>query len=270
VTATRTVYEYQSRVMQANSIVGINSRTGEVVTIPAAQWASVMAGNVQINGQAVKVAGYAGMTSGAEEFLVRRYNQSRQWNEHYSTTTQHIGTFSTYSEWRHRPVTISFTKGGDFLSGEWRNLDSRKPVEAAKRMFNLDGKGVKAWEWVGPTEGILVVNESRNPMFQPDGSHFFGHTTWGKKWENAADPMRTLDKNNDGFLNESELDTVWVWVDANTDAVVREGELTTLPQQGITSISVNNEEDGKGGVWFPKGATGPAGTFDMLDWWSVR
>jgi len=270
VTGTTTTSEYQTRIFEGNSIVGVNTKTGQIVTVPASAWSNVVAGNMQLDGRNINVAGYAGMTSAGEEFLARQYSTARQWNEHYATTRQHYHTSYGYSSYWLHPVTISFTKGGDFLSGEWRKLDARKPVDPAKRNFNLDGEGAKYWEWVGQTEGILVVNESKDPMFQPDGTHFFGHNTWGQKWSNATEPMKALDKNNDGFLTDSELDTVWVWVDANTDAVVQEGELTTLPSKGITSISVNNEEDGKGGEWFPGGATGPAGTFDMVDWWSVR
>jgi hypothetical protein len=278
VTATKTVSEYQTKLFAGNSIVGVNPSTGEVVTIPASQWAAVMAGNVKVNGSEVTVAGYAGMTSAGQEFLVRQYQQSRDWNEHYATTVEHYATTTEYlgrreqevgKEYYH-PVTISFTKGGDFLSGEWRRLPDRNPVEGAKRSFNLDGTGAKAWEWVGPTEGILVVNEGKDPMFQPDGTHFFGHNTWGRKWSNATEPMQVLDKNKDGFLTDAELETVWVWVDANVDALVQEGELTTLPYKGITSIAVNNQKDGKGGEWFPLGAKGPVGTFDMVDWWSLR
>jgi hypothetical protein len=69
--------------------------------------------------------------------------------------------------WGH-PVTISLSGNPDFLSGEWAKDDSRVPMIPAMREFDLDGNGMKMWEWVGPTEGILVWNEAGNSSMQPD------------------------------------------------------------------------------------------------------
>jgi hypothetical protein len=176
------------------------------------------------------------------------------------------GTIKTKS-----PVTISFDGVGDFLAGadNWRPEDSRVPVLSAMRSINLDTEGEKMWEWIGPTEGLLIWNPEGKRVFQPTGAEFFGNWTWGKKWTDGYKPLQALDKNKDGKLDGEELAGIWVWIDANSDGEVQLGEMVPLSEAGIDTLSVNYQTDNRGGMWIPEGASGPKGTFPTRDWWSV-
>lgn len=240
---------------QGGSIVAINAATGEILqSLPASDWNKVTGagGRVQVAGNWVNVVGFAGVNTDPNE------KQNR------------IG--SRYWQSKH-PITISFGAGPDFLAGPdgWRLNEDRKPAFSAMRAVNFDGTGIKMWEWVGPTEGILVWNSKGDKTLQPTGREFFGHDTWGKNWEDGSGAFRTLDKNGNGAVDGDELASVWVWLDANSDAKVQEGELTTLAQKGIDSVAIpsTGDLDDKGGVVVPGGATGPKGKFDVRDWWSV-
>ncbi len=238
---------------EGGAIVAINAATGEILqSLPARDWNKVTdaAGRVQVAGNWVNVVGYAGMESAAARSLVK-----------------------TGTGWRTQkhPLTISFGDGPDFLAGpeNWRLDENRKPVFSAMREIDFDGTGVKMWEWLGSTEGILVWNPKGNKLLQPTGKDFFGHDTWGKAWDDGSAAFRTLDKDGNGAVEGEELASVWVWLDANSDAKVQEGELITLAEAGIDSITIPSEKDDKGGVVAVKGAKGLRGQFDVRDWWST-
>lgn len=176
------------------------------------------------------------------------------------------------SNWKiHSPVTISFDGKGDFLAGSdnWRPEASRIPKLSAMRAVDLDGQGKKMWEWIGPTEGLLVWNPKGSSEFQPTGEDFFGNCTWGKKWSDGYKPLAALDKNGDAELSGDELRGIWVWRDVNLDAVVQNGELVPLRTAGIQKLSLKTVTDERGGIWVEQGATTEKGTFPTRDWWSA-
>jgi type II secretory pathway pseudopilin PulG/chromosome segregation ATPase len=183
-------------------------------------------------------------------------------------TRQRVVTTTSSVYWS--PITISFSGQPDFLAGPdaWYKHSERKVVTDALRMFDLDGTGVKPWEWVGPTEGILVWNPAGNALLQPTGKELFGNSTWGKNWENGYEPLATLDVDGNGELSDLELEPLWVWTDTNSDAQVQEGELAPVGSKGITSLGVKAiEENSK--IWLPGGAKTSTGTFDTRDWFSM-
>lgn len=170
--------------------------------------------------------------------------------------------------WGH-PVTISLSGDPDFLSGGWAKDDSRVPMLSAMREFDLDGRGMKMWEWVGPTEGILVWNKDGNDAMQPDASTIFGFRTWGKSWESGLGALMSLDKDLDGKLAQNELENLWLWVDANSNAKVDAGEMKPLSDHRITQLSLAFESQGKGEEMVENGAIGQDKAFPMLEWWSL-
>jgi hypothetical protein len=188
----------------------------------------------------------------------------------YWTKDTYSYTDSPYAKYG-SPVTISFNNKGDYLAGSdnWRKEDNRIPKLSAMRSVNLDTQGNKMWEWIGPTEGLLVWNPKDQRVFQPTGAEFFGEFTWGKRWSDGYKPLQALDKNKDSQLQGEELRGIWVWLDANIDAVVQDGELQTLADAGVDRLSLRVETDERGGMWVPEGASGKKGTFPTRDWWSM-
>lgn len=108
--------------------------------------------------------------------------------------------------------------------------------------------------WVGPREGILVLDKNGNGAVDNAGEWF------GQKFSVTGTPPAT---NQDGFkalatlatagattlsANTSQVNTatgkryfdeLQVWVDANQDGVTDAGELRSLVSLGITSIDLN-------------------------------
>ena len=68
----------------------------------------------------------------------------------------------------------------------------------------------------------------------------------GAIYANGFEALATLDSNNDGIFNASDthFSTLRVWQDANSDGKTDAGELTSLSDAGISSITLSNTQDG--------------------------
>lgn len=89
--------------------------------------------------------------------------------------------------------------------------------------------------WVAPDDGLLALDENGNGAV--DGiSELFGDATTSGFAE-----LATHDENHDGVINASDsvFNQLRVWVDSNSDGIST-GELRSLQQLGITSISLNS------------------------------
>jgi len=101
--------------------------------------------------------------------------------------------------------------------------------------FEFDGDGfAEKTGWVRPDDGFLVLDANGNGIVD-DASEFFGDETQGGFVE-----LATHDLNLDGVIDS--LDTVFnnlrVWRDLDSDGATDAGELATLSNLGITSISL--------------------------------
>ncbi|WP_447864317.1 calcium-binding protein [Kluyvera sichuanensis] len=95
--------------------------------------------------------------------------------------------------------------------------------------------------WVSRDDGLLVLDRNNDGAIDT-GNELFGSNTRlkdGSYAENGYLALQELDDNNDGLINSE--DAIWaqlnVWQDKNGDARVDEGELLTLDELGIASIS---------------------------------
>jgi hypothetical protein len=105
--------------------------------------------------------------------------------------------------------------------------------------FDINGDGTKdhvAWNTSG--DGILAMDldgsktiDSGKELFTPDfrGGHF----------ASGSEALASLDTNHDGIIdaNDAEFSKLLIWKDANGDGITQDGELTTLAQNGITSLT---------------------------------
>jgi Ca2+-binding RTX toxin-like protein len=101
--------------------------------------------------------------------------------------------------------------------------------------FEFDGDGfAEKTGWVRPDDGFLILDANANGIVD-DSSEFFGDETQGGFVE-----LATHDLNSDGTINSSDavFSQLQVWRDANSDGVTDSGELVTLMDLGIVSISV--------------------------------
>ena len=118
------------------------------------------------------------------------------------------------------------------LDGDGIELTERTAGEVS---FDLDGDGFAEWTgWVAPDDGILALDVNGNGRID-DISEVFGNATTDGFTELSA-----LDDNNDGVIDAADAafaDLV-VWVDANQDGITDDGELHTLADLEIQSISL--------------------------------
>ena len=108
--------------------------------------------------------------------------------------------------------------------------------------FDLDNNGfAERTGWVNKYDGLLVRDLNGNGRID-NGSELFGNYTKlanGQMAANGFEVLNDLDDNHDGQITAA--DTAWktlrIWQDTNQDAHSAKGELSTLDELGITSIS---------------------------------
>lgn len=114
--------------------------------------------------------------------------------------------------------------------------------------FDLDNDGFRervAWSLAG--DGFLVRDRNGNGLID-NGTELFGSgrteftagTVRPAGTEGFAE-LALLDSNLDGAISAADTDftALKVWVDANGDAITDEGEIKTLAELGIVSISLS-------------------------------
>jgi hypothetical protein len=97
--------------------------------------------------------------------------------------------------------------------------------------------------WVSNSDGLLVLDRNHDGKVN-DGSELFGSSTTLADGSKAADgyqALKELDSNGDGVINQGDaaFADLKVWVDANSDGITEGGELKSLADLKITSISAN-------------------------------
>jgi len=107
--------------------------------------------------------------------------------------------------------------------------------------FDVDGSGLgTSWTWIDPSAAWLVWDADDSGRVD-SGRRLFGNVTFWLFWDTGFDAMAALDDNADGALEGSELKGLKTWCDANCDGVADAGELHTLDDLGIVSLSFEHE-----------------------------
>tara|TARA_R110001592_G_scaffold94289_2_gene273047 strand:- start:449 stop:1477 length:1029 start_codon:yes stop_codon:yes gene_type:complete len=112
--------------------------------------------------------------------------------------------------------------------------------------FDLDGSGRgDTWPWVQPDTAFLVWDEDGRGDV-PSGRVLFGSVTWWIFWNNGYEALKSLDNDNDGWLQEDELQGLALWQDTNSNGVSDPGEVVPIEVAGIEGIAVTatGEVDG--------------------------
>jgi hypothetical protein len=92
--------------------------------------------------------------------------------------------------------------------------------------------------WVKADDGILVFDRNANGTVDGIGEMF------GSATQDGFEVLETLDTNADGKIDAADADfaSLRVWQDANEDGISDAGELKTLAELGIASVSVNRTD----------------------------
>ena len=110
----------------------------------------------------------------------------------------------------------------------------------ASVLFDFDGDGVaEAGSWVGPDDGILVYDANSDGVVN-DGTElaFAGYAPTAQT--DLEGLQLAFDSNGDNLLDarDATFGSFGVWQDANSNGLTDEGELSTLADAGIESISL--------------------------------
>ena len=150
-----------------------------------------------------------------------------------------------------------FSKNGP---GEWNScsyspialdLDGSGAVEHITSddvgfQIDITGDGVieHLSEWFAPTEGILIdlkeINATDNLADNVTGQHMMGDMGGLHGYEDGFDKLATYDDDQDGKLSGAELDGLYLWVDANSNLLIDQGELETVTHYNITALYTNH------------------------------
>ena len=117
-------------------------------------------------------------------------------------------------------------------------------IDETVTFFDLDGDGVlEATGWVAPDDGLLAFDRNGDGVIN-DGTELFGDQ--GGAFGHGFAALATMDSNADDVIdaNDAEFENLLVWRDLNGDGISGEGELMTLSDLGIISISLEADDTG--------------------------
>jgi hypothetical protein len=106
---------------------------------------------------------------------------------------------------------------------------------------NNDGRSEQSG-WVDSTDALLVRDLNGDGQIN-DGGELFGVGTVlanGQKAKDGYVALSALDSNLDGLIdaNDAAFSQLSVWIDRNSNSVTDAGELSTLSEKGIASLSL--------------------------------
>jgi hypothetical protein len=137
--------------------------------------------------------------------------------------------------------------------------------------FDLDGSALpQRWNWLRPNAAWLVFDK-RGTGSITSGLQLFGSVTFWLFWHHGYDALRALDDNGDGGISGPELTDFALWHDRNANGRSEPGEVRSLADWGIVSLSCEYEFDAghpdeiafsPRGVTFRDGTSRP--TFDLV------
>ena len=122
------------------------------------------------------------------------------------------------------------------------DIDGTSSVERIEGEFSIDvtgdGEIETLNEWFAPTEGILINTNIAIEDGAVTGQHLFGDQ--GGTYADGFEKLALLDANRDGQVAGAELDGLAIWTDANSNAKLDAGEMSTLADHGVVSLSTSH------------------------------
>lgn len=120
-------------------------------------------------------------------------------------------------------------------NGKWL---PHRYTRAKMAEFDISGDGfVDITEWVGPTDGLLLVYKEGQEV---SANELFGNAGG---FDHGYEKLSLFDKNGDRQISGEELSTLSVWQDSNGNAKVDKGEVASVQSLGITMISLQYDDN---------------------------
>lgn len=133
------------------------------------------------------------------------------------------------------------------LNGDGVSLINNRHTNVS---FDWDGDGLRNQTgWVGRDDGFLVFDRDGNGIVSNGGELSFTADKPGAKSD--LDGLRAFDSNGDGqFSSDDEkFGSFQIWRDANGNGRSDKGEMSTLGEAGIASISLAGEAVNRAWAW---------------------
>ena len=135
-------------------------------------------------------------------------------------------------------ISASFNEFTSPVSLLWSS-DVKIREVASRSKFPLNPKDAGKWfVWRGSGLTPLVVWDPDKSGMILGAAQLFGTHTWGKEWKHGYEPLTTLDKNANGWLEGDELKDLSLWFDFNQDGISDRGEVKQLSDVGVTALGV--------------------------------
>ncbi len=116
--------------------------------------------------------------------------------------------------------------------------------------FDLDQNGfAEKMGWVKGDDLLLAIDKNGDQKIN-DGSELFGDRTRlknGQLARNGFEALREYDTDQNGIIDAQDVDfaSLLVWKDENGNGISESGELISLEEAGIVSISLNYAQSGE-------------------------
>lgn len=192
-----------------------------------------------------------------------------------SSTAKHLYVKDHKAEFNRRNFSIRFVYAGG-VETAWKkcknftpiaiDIDRSGEVEHITGSFQIDITGDgdinNLEEWFAPTEAIVIDTEHGIEDGIISGQHLFGDM--GGTYSDGFEKLALHDTNNDGEVSGSELDGFALWIDANSNNILDEGELSTLEDYDIVSLVTSHDN------FESEAILGDGSTLKMVDKWFVR
>jgi hypothetical protein len=126
-----------------------------------------------------------------------------------------------------------------------RNGITSISLAASTALFDYDGDGVlENTAWIENSDALLV-NDVNNDGLINNASELFGNYTRNSDGSVAKSGYQALsyyDTNGDSVIDASDtrFEELKLWIDSDQDGVTDTGELKTLSEMGVTSLTLNS------------------------------
>lgn len=194
------------------------------------------------------------------------YYQETYYDTWYEIVVQSVDSAGLWSD----PVKFVVNEFGARLGPVVLDLDGDGVetvgwAQSATR-FDMDGDGVRDLTgWVGPHDGLLVLDRNRNGTIDSGAEISFTMDREGARSD--LEGLAAYDSNGDRRLDagDARFGEFQVWRDANRDGISQTGELLTLQQAGVASINLDAQRTGQTPGTSPDNTTYANGQYTRTD-----